>query len=132
MFGYVNVVCIRTSTQYTHTHTHTYTHCVSHNCTYKPAHKSFYFSASSSVDSVQSSVGSSKDGTKDSLGIPLAEAARPSKIHEYVGQHSVLGKDSMLYTVLESGDLPSLIFWGPPGCGKVGLGTGDNCMSKEG
>ena len=68
--------------------------------------------------------GSSKDGAKDSLTVPLAEAARPSKIHEYVGQDSVLGKESMLYTVLESGDLPSLIFWGPPGCGKVGLGTG--------
>ena len=64
------------------------------------------------------------NGTKDCRALPLAEVARPLKMHDYVGQDSVVGKNSMLRAVLESGDLPSLIFWGPPGCGKVGLGTG--------
>ena len=73
-------------------------------------------------------MGSSRERAKECLTIPLAEVARPSKIHDYVGQDSVVGKNSMLRTVLESGDLPSLIFWGPPGCGKVWLNTGHNGM----
>lgn len=50
---------------------------------------------------------------------PLAELMRPKSIENYVGQEAVLRKDSLLKTVLESGQVPSLIFWGPPGCGKV-------------
>ena len=50
---------------------------------------------------------------------PLAEVMRPKSIENFVGQEAVLGKDSLLKTVLESGQVPSLIFWGPPGCGKV-------------
>ena len=44
---------------------------------------------------------------------------RPSSIEEYVGQESVIGKNAIFRTILESGEVPSLIFWGPPGCGKV-------------
>ena len=53
------------------------------------------------------------------LSRPLAELMRPLSIEEYVGQESVIGKNAILRTILESGEVPSLIFWGPPGCGKV-------------
>ena len=53
------------------------------------------------------------------LGAPLAEVMRPTSIEEYVGQEGVIGKNAILRTILESGQVPSLIFWGPPGCGKV-------------
>ena len=53
------------------------------------------------------------------LSRPLAEIMRPLSIEDYVGQESVIGKNAILRTILESGEVPSLIFWGPPGCGKV-------------
>ena len=55
------------------------------------------------------------------LSRPLAELMRPLSIEDYVGQESVIGKNAILRTILESGEVPSLIFWGPPGCGKVAL-----------
>ena len=53
------------------------------------------------------------------LSAPLAEMMRPSTISDYVGQENVIGKNAILRSILESGNVPSLIFWGPPGCGKV-------------
>ena len=53
------------------------------------------------------------------LSAPLAEVMRPSSIADFVGQENVIGKNAILRTILESGNVPSLIFWGPPGCGKV-------------
>ena len=53
------------------------------------------------------------------LGVPLAEQMRPTTIDGYVGQESVIGRNAILRRILESGNVPSLIFWGPPGCGKV-------------
>ena len=55
------------------------------------------------------------------LTSPLADLVRPTAIEEFVGQEDVIGKNSFLRTILETGDVPSLIFWGPPGCGKVGF-----------
>ncbi|XP_028410120.1 ATPase WRNIP1-like isoform X2 [Dendronephthya gigantea] len=53
--------------------------------------------------------------------VPLAEKLRPKTLEEYVGQAKVLGERSMLKKLLESHDVPSMIFWGPPGCGKTTL-----------
>ena len=53
------------------------------------------------------------------LDVPLAELMRPTSIDSYVGQESVIGKNAILRAIFESGNVPSLIFWGPPGCGKV-------------
>lgn len=53
--------------------------------------------------------------------IPLAERLRPKKIEDIVGQDHLLGEDAILYKVIESGRLPSMIFWGPPGVGKTTL-----------
>ncbi len=46
---------------------------------------------------------------------------RPRTLEEFVGQSHILGPDKPLRLLLESGHLPSLIFWGPPGCGKSSL-----------
>ena len=53
--------------------------------------------------------------------IPLAELLRPKTIEEYFGQYSITQNNSPLMTLLRSGRLFSLIFWGPPGCGKTTL-----------
>ena len=50
---------------------------------------------------------------------PLADRLRPAKLSEVIGQQQVLGPDAPLGTMLASGTLSSLIFWGPPGVGKT-------------
>jgi len=50
---------------------------------------------------------------------PLAEVLRPSTLEEYFGQNKLLGEQTLLRPLLLSQDIPSLILWGPPGCGKV-------------
>lgn len=52
---------------------------------------------------------------------PLAEQLRPQTFDEYVGQSHLIGKDAVLRRSIESGNLPSMIFWGPPGVGKTTL-----------
>ena len=53
--------------------------------------------------------------------IPLAEKLRPSSLDEYIGQKHLVGENSILKKAIESGNLPSMIFWGPPGVGKTTL-----------
>ena len=54
--------------------------------------------------------------------IPLAERLRPHQLAEFVGQKHLLGPGRFLDTLLKSKSaLPSLILWGPPGCGKTTL-----------
>lgn len=50
---------------------------------------------------------------------PLAERLRPSTLDEYFGQNKLIGEQTLLRSLLQSQDIPSLILWGPPGCGKV-------------
>lgn len=52
---------------------------------------------------------------------PLAERRRPRTLREYVGQEQLLGTGGLLEPMLQSGDIPSLILWGPPGVGKTTL-----------
>ena len=52
---------------------------------------------------------------------PLAERMRPTTLDDYVGQRHLVGKDAILRLAIESGMLPSLILWGPPGVGKTTL-----------
>ncbi len=53
--------------------------------------------------------------------IPLAERLRPRTLEEFVGQDHLLGRNKILHSLLSRGSLPSLILWGPPGCGKTTL-----------
>lgn len=50
---------------------------------------------------------------------PLAERMRPKNLDELVGQEHLAGKGSILRTAIESGHIPSMILWGPPGTGKT-------------
>ena len=52
---------------------------------------------------------------------PLAEILRPKNLDEYIGQQHLVGQGAVLRTLIESGNIPSMIFWGPPGIGKTTL-----------
>jgi len=53
--------------------------------------------------------------------IPLAERMRPVSLDDYIGQEHLVGKSAVLRKAIESGILPSIILWGPPGVGKTTL-----------
>ncbi|MCG8576029.1 MAG: replication-associated recombination protein A [Flavobacteriales bacterium] len=52
---------------------------------------------------------------------PLAERMRPKSLSDYIGQQHIVGSSSGLRKAVESGNIPSMIFWGPPGVGKTTL-----------
>lgn len=52
---------------------------------------------------------------------PLAERLRPNSLDDYIGQEHLIGKTAVLRKAIESGVIPSMIFWGPPGVGKTTL-----------
>ncbi|MEN8225631.1 MAG: replication-associated recombination protein A [Bacteroidota bacterium] len=53
--------------------------------------------------------------------IPLAERLRPQNLDEYLGQEHLIGDGAILRKAIESGNIPSMILWGPPGVGKTTL-----------
>jgi len=63
--------------------------------------------------------------------VPLAERMRPTDFNTYSGQSTSLGPGSMLRSLLSSTtSIPSLILWGPPGCGKTTLANIISTMAK--
>jgi putative ATPase len=52
---------------------------------------------------------------------PLAERMRPTTLDDYIGQNHVIGLNAPLRKALDSGIVPSMILWGPPGVGKTTL-----------
>src|SRR5512133_1575064 len=54
-------------------------------------------------------------------GAPLAERVRPSSLDAFVGQEHLLSPGKPLRVLIENDQLPSMIFWGPPGTGKTTL-----------
>jgi len=52
---------------------------------------------------------------------PLAARMRPASLGDFVGQERAVGPQSLLMRSIAAGELPSLILWGPPGCGKTTL-----------
>ncbi len=52
---------------------------------------------------------------------PLPERLRPKTIAEFVGQQHLIGEGKVLRKLIEGGNIPSIIFWGPPGVGKTSL-----------
>ncbi|KAF6214269.1 hypothetical protein GE061_009009 [Apolygus lucorum] len=65
---------------------------------------------------------------------PLAEMMRPSCLEDYVGQTHLLGDNLVLRNLLEQDKPPSMILWGPPGCGKTTLAhvIHQRCSAKHG
>ena len=55
-------------------------------------------------------------------GAPLAERMRPRSLDEVVGQRALVGADGFLRRAIAEDRVPSIVFWGPPGCGKTGIG----------
>lgn len=53
--------------------------------------------------------------------VPLAEQLRPADLNGYIGQEHLVGEEAILRKAIESGNVPSMILWGPPGSGKTTL-----------
>ncbi|XP_046354517.2 ATPase WRNIP1-like [Haliotis rufescens] len=64
---------------------------------------------------------------------PLAERMRPTSLDQYVGQTKAVGRESLLHSLLNSSHVPSMVLWGPPGCGKTTLARiiAHNCKSHS-
>lgn len=54
---------------------------------------------------------------------PLAERIRPRSLEEFAGQQHLVGPGRLLHQLIQTGKLPSLLLWGPPGSGKTTLAT---------
>lgn len=55
------------------------------------------------------------------MNIPLAEKLRPKTLSDYIGQEHLLGKEKPVRRMIETGNIASMILWGPPGSGKTTL-----------
>src|SRR5579871_2307243 len=55
------------------------------------------------------------------MHIPLAQELRPKTIEDFVGQQHLVGKGKPIRRMMENHEISSMIFWGPPGCGKTTL-----------
>ena len=67
---------------------------------------------------------------ENNLSQPLAARLRPKTLEEYVGQTHLLGKGKVLRRLIESDQISSMIFWGPPGVGKNHAGA-DYCQHHQ-
>lgn len=52
---------------------------------------------------------------------PLADRLRPQRLKEFIGQEHLVGKDKPIYLAIKNQQIHSMVFWGPPGCGKTTL-----------
>ena len=59
--------------------------------------------------------------TPDSASRPLADRLRPSQLSEIVGQDHIIGGGALIDRIVQTGQIPSLLLWGPPGSGKTTL-----------
>jgi putative ATPase len=70
------------------------------------------------------------DEKEETAHAPLAARMRPRTLDEFVGQEHILGPGTLLRRAIESDELTSVIFWGPPGCGKSTLASVIAAASK--
>lgn len=69
--------------------------------------------------------------TSLSFIVPLAKQVQPKTLDEFFGQNQVLGDNSVLRSLLEKDEIPNMILWGPPGCGKTSLSAVINELCKK-
>ena len=50
---------------------------------------------------------------------PLADVMRPASIDDVVGQHHIIGENKILTNIIQNGDIPNMVFFGPSGTGKT-------------
>ena len=62
-----------------------------------------------------------KNGLNVKYNVPLADRMRPETLDNFVGQENIIGQGKILRQAIEGDNIPSIIFWGPPGCGKTTL-----------
>ncbi|XP_043467113.1 ATPase WRNIP1-like [Leptopilina heterotoma] len=62
-----------------------------------------------------------KNVSENKSHLPLAEKMRPSSLSTYVGQDHILGPQCLFEQLLRKAEIPNIILWGPPGCGKTSL-----------
>lgn len=65
--------------------------------------------------------GSSRNDSSLDAKAPLAARIRPQTLDDFVGQDHLVGDNGPIRKLIERGSIPSMIFWGPPGCGKTTL-----------
>ncbi|KAI8979476.1 hypothetical protein BDF20DRAFT_509750 [Mycotypha africana] len=63
--------------------------------------------------------------------MPLAAKVRPMRLDEFVGQEELLGSEGILRKLIDSDCIPSMVLWGPPGCGKTTIARIISKMSKS-
>ncbi|MFA5033610.1 MAG: replication-associated recombination protein A [bacterium] len=63
----------------------------------------------------------SQQDCNKSINKPLAERIRPQNLEEFIGQSGLVGENGHIRKVIETGEVQSMIFWGPPGTGKTTL-----------
>ncbi|GAA5798558.1 DNA polymerase III, clamp loader complex, gamma/delta/delta subunit [Helicostylum pulchrum] len=63
--------------------------------------------------------------------MPLAAKVRPSSLDDFVGQEELLGKDGILKKLIDNDRIPSMMLWGPPGCGKTTIARIISKMTKS-
>lgn len=62
-------------------------------------------------------------GQTEPSGMPLAARMRPRTLDEFIGQEQIVGPGKLLRRAVETDEISSAIFWGPPGCGKSSLAS---------
>src|SRR5688572_1642395 len=55
------------------------------------------------------------------MAVPLPERIRPTALEDVAGQDHLIGPTGVLTRLIAAGSVPSLLLWGPPGCGKTTL-----------
>lgn len=65
--------------------------------------------------------GKDRESVASDSSSPLAARVRPEVLDEFVGQKQLVGEDAPIRQLIKTGKISSMIFWGPPGCGKTTL-----------